>query len=372
MSQFQGIGTPSVGRRRCKLATVSTPSETPSLQWLPKDLEAVALRLARADECAFKIGGLASKWSADGPLDLEQIRRNNTVQMVVKSVRPVPPEASLLFSESINHLRSAIDNVVWYLVEQQHGQLEGMTATLVNMPILESQEKLDNWTKRRVKEKIAAFGAATDLGKRLRALQPFVDEQSSIPSMGETLAFVTRQKVERAHPLRLLQAYSNADKHRSIRIAAARTFSSTDSAPLLSQDLGHRDFRVGDPVGPPTTWGELAIVETNTAAMVQRPDPFTAWVNPVKEIIAIRGHVAQVVVPMLLTGLEMPNALPPSISLGDTGQTDRERIAAGAWEDAGTRLQEVLQARFYEAEGRGVQFTAVIDESDQAKDADQI
>ncbi len=355
------------------MATVSTPNETQSFRWLPKDLEPVALRLARADECAFKIGDLTSKWSADGPLGLEQIRHNNTVQMVVKSVRPVPSEASLLFSEAINHLRAAIDNVVWYLVEQQHGQLEGTTATLVNMPILESQEKLDNWTKKRVKEnKIAAFGAATDLGKRLRALQPFVDERSSIPSTGETLSLMMRLKVERAHPLRLLQAYSNADKHRSIRIAAARTFSSTDSAPLLSQDLGHREFRVGDPVGPPTTWGELVIVETNTAAMVQRPDPFTAWVNPVKEIIAIRRYVAEVVVPMLLTGLVMPNALPPSIDLGDTGQTDRARIAAGAWEDADTRLQEVLRARFHEAEGRGVQFTAVVDEPDQANDSDQI
>ncbi len=356
----------------CKLTTVDTPNETPGLRWLPEDLDPVALRLARADECAFKIGDLASKWSADGPLDFEQIRRGNTVQMVLKSLRPVPAEASLLFSEAINHLRAAIDNVIWYLVEQEHGQLEGMVATLVNMPILESQEKLDNWTKRRVKEKIAAFDAATDLGKRLRALQPFVDEQSSIPSMGETLALMMRQEVERAHPLRLLQAYSNADKHRSIRIAAARTFSSTDSSPLASQDLGHRDLRVGDPMGPPTTWGELAIVETNTAVMVQRPDPFMAWVNPVKEINAMRRHIAQVVVPMLLTGLEVPNALPASIDFGDTGQTDRERIAAGVWDDADTRLQEIMRARLYEAEARGVQFIPVIDGPVQVEDSEQI
>lgn len=351
---------------------MDTPNEARGLGWLPDELDPVVLRLARADECAFKIGDLTSKWSLDGPLGFEQVRRGSTVQMVLKSLRPVPAEASLLFSEAVNHLRAAVDNVVWYLVEKEHGQLDGMVATLVNMPILESQEKLDNWTKRRVKEKIAAFGASTDLSKRLRALQPFVDVQSSVPSMGEVLALMMRQEVERAHPLRLLQAYSNADKHRSIRIAAARTFSSIDSSPLSGQDLGHRDLRIGDPMGPPTTWGELAIVESNTAVMVQRPDPFVAWVNPVKEINAIRRHLAQVVVPMLLTGLEVPNAFPPSVDFGDTGQTDRERIAAGVWDDADTRLQEMLRARFHEAEARGVQFVPVIDDPEQAEDSEQV
>lgn len=125
-------------------------------------------------------------------------------------------------------------------------------------------------------------------------------------------------------------------------------------------------------MGPPTTWGELAIVETNTAVMVQRPDPFVAWVNPVKEINAIRRHLAQVVVPMLLTGLEVPNAFPPSVDFGDTGQTDRERIAAGVWDDADTRLQEMLRARFHEAEARGVQFVPVIDDPEQAGDSEQV
>lgn len=350
---------------------MNTPNEAPERGWLPDDLDPVALRLARADECAFKIGDLASKWSSEGPLGFEQIRRGNTVQMVLKSLRPVPAEASLLFSEAVNHLRAAIDNVVWYLVEKEHGQLEGVVATLVNMPILESQEKLDNWTKRRAKEKIAVFDAGTDLSKRLRALQPFVDVQSSVPSMGEVLALMMCQEIERAHPLRLLQAYSNADKHRSIRIAAARTFSSIASSPLRGQDLGHRDLRVGDPMGPPAKWGELAIVETSTAVMVQRPDPFIAWVNPVKEINAIRRHLAQVVVPMLLTGLEVPNAFPPSIDFGDTGQTDRERIAAGVWDDADTRLQEKMRARFHEAEARGVQFAPVIDDPQQEGESEK-
>jgi hypothetical protein len=229
------------------------------------------------------------------------------------------------------------------------------------MPIVESQEALDKWTGRR--NKIPAFGPETRLGRRLRALQPFVDVQSSVPSMGEVLAAILRLDVESAHPVRLLQAYSNADKHRSIRVAAGRTFSSSDAVPLAGQDLAPRELKVGDPLGLPSLWGQLSIVETNTAVMVQRPEPFSAWVNPVKELNAMRRHVSQVVVPILLTGLEMPKGLPPSIQTGDSGKTSRERLCAGEWDDAEARLVPLVRTRFQEAEKIGVQFAPVVDGS---------
>lgn len=341
---------------------MSIPTE--QFSWLPEALEPVALRLGRADECAFKIGDLTTKWSLDGPLDFEQVRRENTVQMVLKSLRPVPPEASLLFSEAVNHLRAAIDNVVWYLVEQELGDISGPIASLVNMPIVESQEDMDKWTRRR--NKITAFGPDSRLGRRLRTLQPFVDVRSTVPSMGEVLAAITRQEVESAHPLRLLQGYSNADKHRSIRLAVARTFSSTDATPMSVQDLAHQEIKVGDAMGPPTPWGQVSFVDTNTAVMVQRPKPFSAWVNPVKDLNAMRRHVSQVAVPILLTGLEMPSGLPPAIETGDNGKSSRERLAAGGWDDAETRLMPLIHARFQEAESRGVQFAPVVDDSGSA------
>lgn len=337
---------------------------TETFSWLPEALDPVALRLARADAFAFEIGDLATKWSLDGPLDFEQVRRDGLTQMVVKSLRPVPPEASLLFSEAVNHLRAAVDNVVWYLVEQEHGNLSGPLAAMVNMPIVESQEALDKWTGRR--NKIPALGPQTRLGRRLRALQPFVEVQSSVPSMGEVLAAIMRLDVESAHPLRLLQAYSNADKHRSIRVAAGRTFSSWDAIPLAGQDLAPRELKVGDPLGRPSPWGQLSIVETNTAVMVQRPGPFSAWVNPVKELNAMRRHISQVVVPMLLTGLEMPKGLPPSIETGDSGKTSRERLISGEWDDAEARLIPLMRTRFQEAEKRGVQFAPAVDDSGSA------
>lgn len=337
------------------LAIMDSTDVTEEFNWLPEGLESVALRLARADECAFKIGDLISMWSLEGPLRFEQVRSGEKFEVFVKSVRSVPPEASLLFSEAVNHLRAAIDNVIWYLVEREHGRRSGPAASLVSMPIMESQEKLDNWTRRRVKDKITAFGNDTHLGRRLRTLQPFVDLQSGVPSVGVVLAALMRQDVETAHPLRLLQAYSNADKHRAVRVAMARTFTSTDSTPLIAQDLAHQEIKVGDSMGPPMPWGQLSVLETNTAAMVQRPDPFAAWINPVKEINALRRHVGDVVVPILLTGLEMPKAIPPAIDVTDNGLSPRERIIAGTWDDADVRLQSILRTRYQEAESRGLE-----------------
>ncbi|ACL39836.1 hypothetical protein Achl_1860 [Pseudarthrobacter chlorophenolicus A6] len=329
--------------------------------WLPEALELVALRLTRADQCAFKIGDLTSQWSLDGPLGFKQVRRGGTVQMILSSLRPIPPEASLLFSEAVNHLRAAIDNVVWFLVEQEQGDLTGSLAAQVSLPIVESQEDLDKWTRRR--SKITALASETTLGRRVQAIQPFAYPKSLVPSIGQTLAALTGQDVEMAHPLRLLQAYSNADKHRAIRLAAARTFSSTDAVPMAAQNLAHHELKVGDALGPPTPWGEVSFVDTNTAAMVQRPDPFSAWVNPVKDLNAIRRHVSKVVIPILLTGLEMPHGLPPGIETGDNGASHRERLLAGGWEDAETRLVPLLRARFRDAESRGVQFAPVVNES---------
>ncbi len=42
------------------------------LNWLPPDLYPIAMRVTRADECAYAMGELAARWSFDGPLDLLQ------------------------------------------------------------------------------------------------------------------------------------------------------------------------------------------------------------------------------------------------------------------------------------------------------------
>lgn len=341
----------------------ASPSMVDKYGWLPEPVESGAFRLARADQCAFKIGDLASQWSLDGPLDFKQVRQGDHVQLFVTRLRPPPPEVSLLFSEAVNHLRATIDNVIWYLVEREHGSLTGYASTLVSMPIVQKQENLDNWTRQRLRYKINAFGTDTALGRRIRVLQHYVDSRSSVPSMGEVLAKLTGHTVERAHPLLLLQAYSNHDKHRSIRVAAARTFSSSDATALATQKLDHQALHVGDALGPAVPWGHLASQEVNTALMVERPSPFTAWVNPTKELNAMRRHVSDVVLPILLTGLEMPNGLPPNVSLRDDGQSSRERLNAGTLEDAELRLSPMVQARYEEAVAREPEFAPLAEDA---------
>ena len=88
------------------------------LEWLPDQLCPVAFRVARADECAFEIAKLAGRWSFDEPLGLVQYVWENRYSVRIESVRPIPPRISLLFSEAVSHLRAALDNVVWFMVEQ--------------------------------------------------------------------------------------------------------------------------------------------------------------------------------------------------------------------------------------------------------------
>ncbi len=88
------------------------------VDWLPPALYLAAMRIARADECAYAIGKLAATWSFEGPLDHLQTRNGECFSVEVRKIRPIPARISLLFSEAVNHIRSALDNVIWHLVEQ--------------------------------------------------------------------------------------------------------------------------------------------------------------------------------------------------------------------------------------------------------------
>jgi hypothetical protein len=68
-------------------------------------------------------------------------------------------------------------------------------------------------------------------------------------------------------------------------------------------------------------------VDATTAVHVQRPGQ--VWVAPGAELMQIHDYVSEVVIPTLLTGgVASPN-LPRQVRLGDTGDTDEQRIEAG-------------------------------------------
>lgn len=136
-------------------------AQAPSVfDWLPAGLAPVALRLARADELEYQLGWECLNWSLHA-LDLEQVKRaDGLLDVVVHAVRPIPPVAAMLFSEIVNHLRAAIDNVMFYVVEALGGPLTPSAAAQVAMPIQESAINLQNWSTRR-KKKVPGF----DTGK---------------------------------------------------------------------------------------------------------------------------------------------------------------------------------------------------------------
>jgi hypothetical protein len=97
------------------------------VDWLPEKVHPAIMRLARADQAAFELAEVALAWSRGpddkGALTLRQVERKpGYLDVEVATIRTVPPIAAMLFSEAVHHLRAAIDNVVFHMVEMDHGQ----------------------------------------------------------------------------------------------------------------------------------------------------------------------------------------------------------------------------------------------------------
>jgi len=332
------------------------------LGWLPPELEPVALRLARVDECAFMIGDLSSKWALDVPLTLEHVRRGNEVDAVLRSIRPIPPLVSLLFSEAVGHLRAAIDNTLWYLVELRQGALKSSAAQRVTMPIKETAQDFDNWLTQSGKVGLRALGHGSSLGERVRSLQPFASAADGVPAPSRALALLMGLPVEAAHPLRLLQTYSNHDKHRAIRVATARTSIRKPDEFFVRPENWFKALQVGDVVER-GAWGEPVGIKLLTGVVVERAKPFSALVNPAKELCALRRYVSERVIPVLVTGQELPHSpLPASAELGDNGRSARERLCGGGGNGAEVRLSAVVAKRYAEATNREAHVPDVVDD----------
>lgn len=57
--------------------------------------------------------------------------------------------------------------------------------------------------------------------------------------------------------------------------------------------------------------------------------------------------------------------------MGDSGKSNRERVAAGEWDDAEQRLIPLVQTRFQEAVSRDVQFVPLVGEASSATEPEQ-
>ena len=124
----------------------------------------------------------------------------------------------MLFSEFVNHLRAAVDNVVFYLVEQARGSaLPPEQARKVAMPIWQSASDLANWSNGRARY-VPELGTGTTLYSRIESVQPYRSPAVVTALPVELATVMGLSDLNGVNPL-LLQGYSNEDKHRMIRPA---------------------------------------------------------------------------------------------------------------------------------------------------------
>lgn len=327
------------------------------MNWLPEALYPVAIRLARADQLAYELGEVALAWSRgpddQGALKLRQVERTpGSYDVEVAAIRPVPPLAAMLFSEAVHHLRSAVDNVVFHMVERDHGRpLTPQQERNVSMLVYDQEELYRERVKRLTsgKNALRVLGHDHVLGKRIASLQPFNHdtEISAIPPALALLMGVTNAAT--AHPLSLLRDYSNEDKHRTIRLAVGRSLVQRPDDWKRTVGLGMRVIEVGTILERVET-GVPTGVEVSPAIHVQRPGD-GPWVSPGHELDAISQHVSDIVVPTLVKGMALPGSLPAQVDLGDTGQALAERIAGGG----NTRAHQRMRASATHAYIEGIE-----------------
>lgn len=326
---------------------------TDPLYWLPDELEPVAFRLARADECAYEIGDLISAWSSNDPVRMHEEACDGMLLAKVDSIRPIPPRIAMLFSEAINHIRASIDNVVWYLVEKEVGAIGLEAELLVVFPITRDSKRFSSWCARRVKNGLHVFAEESGLGRRLRTLQSWSNATSTVPSSSARLSAIIGQPAEHADALTLLQKYSNADKHRTIRLATSRSFASHYDAPIWEQDQSPQVLEAGTIVHQ-TVEGTMSVIELNTTAVIMRPELFARFANPAAEINWLRRYVSGNVIPTLLVGLALDRGLPPRVDLSDSGEMHRERLLKGGQDDAMERLRPLAMGKYQAATEAGI------------------
>jgi hypothetical protein len=322
------------------------------VSWLPTELEPVAMRLGRADELIYQLGQVSMNWSRNGgdsALEVKQVRSatEGMLDAVVTSVRPVPPSAPMLFSEVVNHLRAALDNVVFHLVTSARGQAPpDDEARLVTFPIHPQQAKFQSWAKRIIRKVPELADEGTDLYQRIESLQPYAST-ADIPSLPPLLAALTGVQPENAHALLLLQSYSNEDKHRAIRLALPRSIIQRSDVSFYESDRSMQPIEIGDILAS-VREGEPTILEATPALHVERPDTGT-WVAPAPELSRLHQYVAHVAIPTLLTGTAPADPpLPDSVDLSDNGLTLAERIDGGSHVNAHQRMRVEAEKSFAE------------------------
>lgn len=254
----------------------------------------------------------------------------------------------MLFSEAIHHIRAALDNVIFALVEEENGgTLEESLERQVAMPIYEDAGKFAKRMKELAKRGVPGHAESSVLRARIESLQPFRDT-TTISALPPGLTRMTGGlEADKQHPLQLLTGYSNEDKHRSLRLAAGRSLVQRFDDLPRTQGLGMRSVEVGTVLEVVPKFEHTA-VEISPALHVRRPSN-GVWVGPGFELDSLWQHVAYVAIPTLVTGLALPDGLPAEVDLGDNGASVLDRLRSGTSARAHERGRSATLAAILEA-----------------------
>jgi hypothetical protein len=255
-----------------------------------------------------------------------------------------------------------VDNLVFLLAEESQGTpLTEKQAQAVSMVIEEDPQRFHHEMQDLVKKGLLAFDTDAGLRKRMTSLQPFNDT-SSIPATSPALARLTGDRdLGKEHPLVLLRSYSNEDKHRSIRVAAAGALVQ-DEDEWPPREANMKPVAVGQVLGV-VPKGTPKIMSISAALLVQRPTS-TRWIAPGPELDAITEYVSDIAIPTLVTGMALPGALPGEVNLKDNGQSLGERLARGGVERALERSRARTTSAFFEAMQADLRFPPIVSELD--------
>lgn len=290
---------------------------------LPTYLASLTLRLGRVDELAEDIAELCFGFARSNPLELRERREAGRASLVVHSIQSVPPVIGLVFSDAINQLRSTLDNALVLLIEQGRGDsLSGRAERAAQFLIHEDEAKYAAALKRMLPV-LPELAIDAPLGRRMFDLQPF-----------RPLETIRQMKTRRSdtgnggHHLRVLQEYSNSDKHRRPHVLAvgnAKTRSTTGAAEVHTQDVS--ELAIGQEVSS-TQIGSNEIVEVWPFVGVRRPLG-TELVPPGAELNELHRYLAEVALPRLA---DLPDgvAFPPKVDLRSLRLSELERAVTAA------------------------------------------
>jgi hypothetical protein len=184
-------------------------------------LDGVRAKLARATDHLNAFNAYAAAWLDESPYVFASKRYDNPPRFVfrIASIKPPDPQMGVIAGDLFHELRSAFDHVVWQLVEQNGGT----PGDHLQFPIFRGSP--GNFYK-------ATRDLLRDVPlparRHIKRMQPYVRGNGD--------------KIQ-THPLTVVRAINNEDKHRVVLEAVAGIeYSGTDIELPRNADVGEVDI----------------------------------------------------------------------------------------------------------------------------------